>query len=66
MEFDATFWALVALIIFLGFMVYVKVPGMLGKSLDNRAGKISSELDRFTTMYITLNSGSQQEPKYLD
>ena len=45
MEIDATFWALIALIIFLGVVVYLKVPAMLGKNLDERAGKISSELD---------------------
>ncbi|WP_149739654.1 F0F1 ATP synthase subunit B [Rhizobium sp. RU20A] len=40
----ASVWAFVGLLIFLGLMVYLKVPGMLAKSLDERAGKISSEL----------------------
>ena len=44
-EFDATFWALVGLVIFLGIMVWLKVPGQIGKSLDNRADKIRNELD---------------------
>ena len=42
---DASFWALVSLIIFIGLIVYLKVPGMLAKSLDDRADKIRSELD---------------------
>ena len=42
---DQTFWALVALIIFLGIIVYVKVPGMITKALDDRAGKIRNELE---------------------
>jgi F-type H+-transporting ATPase subunit b len=42
---DATFWALVSLIIFIGLVVYMKVPGMLAKSLDDRADKIRNELD---------------------
>ena len=42
---DATFWALVALIIFLAVIVYLKVPGMIGKSLDDRAEKIRNELE---------------------
>ena len=42
---DATFWALVALVIFIGIAFYMKVPGMLGKSLDNRAERIRNELD---------------------
>lgn len=42
---DASFWALVGLVIFLGLIVYMKVPGMLTKSLDDRADKIRDELD---------------------
>ena len=42
---DQTFWALVALIIFLGIIVYVKVPGMITKALDDRAAKIRNELE---------------------
>ena len=42
---DATFWAFVALIIFLGIVFYFKVPGMISKSLDERADQIRNELD---------------------
>jgi F-type H+-transporting ATPase subunit b len=42
---DATFWALVALVIFLGLMIYLKVPGMVTATLDKRAVTIRSELD---------------------
>jgi len=45
MDFDNTFWTLVALLIFLGFVVYLKVPGRVTKLLDDRAEKISNELD---------------------
>lgn len=41
----ASVWALVALIIFLGVVLYFKVPGMVGKSLDDRADKIRNELE---------------------
>jgi len=41
----ATLWATIALFIFIGAIVYLKVPGMLAKSLDARAAKISGELD---------------------
>ena len=41
----ATLWATIALIIFLGAIIYLKVPGMLTKSLDARAVKISAELE---------------------
>jgi len=42
---DATFWATVALVIFLAAVVYLKVPGTMAKSLDERAAKIRGELD---------------------
>ncbi len=42
---DATFWALIALILFIALIVYVKVPGTIAKSLDDRADKIRNELD---------------------
>lgn len=42
---DATFWALVGLILFFAIVIYVKVPGMIGKSLDERAAKIRNELE---------------------
>jgi len=42
---DATFWATVALFIFLGVLVYMKVPGMIAKAIDARAVKIRHDLD---------------------
>lgn len=42
---DATFFATVALVIFLAIAVYIKVPGMITKALDDRAEKIRNELD---------------------
>ncbi|CAN7416638.1 F0F1 ATP synthase subunit B [Mesorhizobium amorphae] len=41
----ATVWATVALVIFLGVAVYIKVPGLIAKALDARAAKISNELE---------------------
>ncbi len=40
----ATFWAFVGLILFLVLIAYLKVPAMLGKSLDERAARIGNEL----------------------
>lgn len=42
---DATFWATVALVIFIALVLYLKVPGMLSKSLDERADRIRAELE---------------------
>ena len=41
----ATAWVFLGLLVVLGVMVYMKVPGMLTKALDDRAVKIRSELD---------------------
>ncbi len=42
---DATFWALVGLIIFLAILVYLKVPAAIARSLDDRADRIAKELE---------------------
>lgn len=43
---DASFWALVGLIIFLGIMAYIKVPAMMAGALDKRADQIRNELEQ--------------------
>lgn len=45
MEFDAAFWALVGLVIFLGIVIYFKVPGVVTRSLDDRISRIEGDLD---------------------
>jgi len=42
---DATFWALIGLVIFLGILAYVKVPAMMTGALDKRADQIRNELE---------------------
>ncbi|MFB2549513.1 F0F1 ATP synthase subunit B [Ensifer soli] len=41
---QATVWATVGLVLFLVLIAYLKVPGMLAKSLDERADKIKNQL----------------------
>jgi F-type H+-transporting ATPase subunit b len=43
-EFDAAFWATIALFAFIGVVLYLKVPGMIGKALDGRIAAIEKEL----------------------
>ena len=43
---DATFWVGAAFVLFVGILVYLKVPGMLTGALDERAKKISDDLDQ--------------------
>ncbi|PZO78903.1 MAG: ATP F0F1 synthase subunit B [Mesorhizobium amorphae] len=45
MALDATFWATIGLVLFLALIAYLKVPGMLGKQLDQRAERVRSELE---------------------
>ncbi|MDL2202895.1 F0F1 ATP synthase subunit B [Brucella intermedia] len=47
---DATFWALIGLIIFLAILAYLKVPGVVGRSLDERADRIKNELEEARTL----------------
>lgn len=43
-EFDATFFAFVAFAIFMGVLVWLKVPGMIMSALDQRSAAIAKEL----------------------
>lgn len=44
MELDATFWATAALVLFIGLMLYLKVPRLIAGQLDGRIKKIETEL----------------------
>ena len=44
MALDATFWATLALFVFIGLMLYLKVPKIIAGQLDNRIGKIEADL----------------------
>lgn len=44
MEFDNTFWATVALAIFVGIVLYVKAPKSIANLLDGRIKKIEEDL----------------------
>ncbi len=42
---DPVFWTLVAMLIFIGIVLYMKVPAMIGRALDARGEAIRKELD---------------------
>lgn len=42
---NTDFVVLIAFLLFVGFLVYMKVPGMVGGKLDDRAAGIRAELD---------------------
>jgi F-type H+-transporting ATPase subunit b len=39
------FWVLVTFVIFMALVLYLGVPGLIGKALDKRAAEIRTELD---------------------
>jgi F-type H+-transporting ATPase subunit b len=41
----AEFWVLIAFLLFMGILLYYRVPKMIGASLDKRAETIRNELD---------------------
>lgn len=45
MVIDAAFFALVALVIFIGVIIYLKLPGRITAMLDERSKKIAADLD---------------------
>lgn len=45
MFYMAEFWVAVAFFIFVALLIYLKVPGMLAKALDDRAETIRKDLD---------------------
>ncbi len=42
----ASLWAFVGLVLFLGILVYMKVPAMMARNLDKRAADIAAELEQ--------------------
>lgn len=43
--FNSDFVVLISFLLFVGILVYLKVPGLLGAKLDERAASIKSDLD---------------------
>jgi F-type H+-transporting ATPase subunit b len=45
MELDATFWALICLLIVFALAIYLKLPKMIAKLLDSKIAQIEADLD---------------------
>jgi len=45
MELDNTFWTMIALFIFLGIVIRLKLPGRITQTLNGRSDRIRAELD---------------------
>ena len=42
---EPEFWVLVSFLIFIGLLVYLRIPATVAKALDERAARIAKELD---------------------
>lgn len=63
---NTNFVVLIAFLIFVGVLVYLKVPGLLGRKLDARAAAIKAELDEVRALREeaqTLLAGYERKQK---
>ena len=54
MTIDATFWVAISFFIFVGGLIYLKVPHKVNNSLINQINEISRELDEAKKSLFTL------------
>jgi F-type H+-transporting ATPase subunit b len=47
---DAHVWEAIGLVVFIGLLIYLKVPGMALAALDDRGAKIRAQLDEATQL----------------
>jgi len=70
---DPTFWVAVGTVLFIALVVYLRVPGMVAKMLDDRSAAIKNELDEAKRLreeaeillkqYRAKTAGAEQEAK---
>jgi len=63
---NTDFVVIIAFLIFVGFLIYVKVPGLLGRKLDERAASIKAELEEARALREeaqTLLAGYERKQK---
>jgi len=53
MIINASFWVAVSFFIFLGGLVYLKVPQMINSSLSDQINRIKKELDEAENLKVT-------------
>ena len=42
---DATFWVAISFILFVAFLIYKKIPGVIGRSLDDKIKEITQKIE---------------------
>ena len=56
MAIDAEFWVIIALIVFIGVVLYIRVPRLLATALDNRIRRIEADLDEAARLRVEAQS----------
>ena len=62
MEFDSTFWVAVSFIIFLGVLIYFKIPRKINEALDTKIAEIKNELDESEKLRIETKKLLEDSP----
>jgi len=52
---DATFWVAVSFFLFIAFLIYKKVPGLVGKNLDEKIQEIKQKIEDAENLKIESN-----------
>ena len=52
MTIDATFWVAISFFIFLGILIYLKIPQKINDSLNGKIGEIKKEIDEAEKLKI--------------
>ena len=52
---DATFWVAVSFFLFIAFLIYKKIPGLVGKNLDEKIQEIKQKIEDAENLKIESN-----------
>ena len=66
MTFDATFWVAVSFFIFIGALIYLKIPGKINELLANMITDIKKEIDESEKLRAETKSMLDQAQKKLN
>ncbi len=66
MTFDATFWVAVSFFIFVGALIYLKVPGKINELLSNMINGIKKEIDESEKLRAETKTMLDEAQKKLD
>ena len=66
MTIDATFWVAISFFIFVGGLIYLKVPQNINRSLSNKINEIKKELDEAEKLKVEAKNLLSEYEKKID